>query len=97
MATINFLFRSSRKSAPLTVRLLFRDKKGADFTLSAKSQYIVSAEYWKLHNKNSKDATIKNKKAPDNAPEILPIIDETKNFEESPIITTLPQVKKVIS
>ena len=62
MATINFLFRSTRKSAPLTVRLLFRDKTGNDLTLSAKTKYIVSAEYWKVHNKNSKDATIKNKK-----------------------------------
>jgi len=67
MATINFLFRSTRKSAPLTVRLLFRDKTGNDFTFSAKTKYIVSAEYWKFHNKNSKDATIKNKKVEVNA------------------------------
>ena len=67
MATINFLFRSTRKNAPLTVRLLFRDKAGNDFTFSAKTQYHVSAEYWKIHNKNSKDATIKNKKLEVNA------------------------------
>ena len=41
-----------------------------------------------------KFVTIKNKQAPDNAPEILPKIDDTKNFEASPIIATLPQVKK---
>ncbi|MCX7546732.1 site-specific integrase [Xanthomarina sp. F1114] len=67
MATINFLFRSTRKSAPLTVRLLFRDKKGKDHTLSAKTKYIVSAEYWKFHNKNSKDASIKSQKVKINA------------------------------
>jgi integrase len=67
MASINFLYRSTRKSAPLTVRLLFRDKNGKDFTLSAKTKYIVSAEYWKLHNKRSKDASIKSKKVQVNA------------------------------
>jgi integrase len=67
MASINFLYRSTRKSAPLTVRLLFRDKTGKDFILSAKTKYIVSAEYWKLHNKRSKDATIKSKKIKVNA------------------------------
>jgi integrase len=67
MASINFLYRSTRKSAPLTARLLFRDKTGKDFILSAKTKYIVSAEYWKLHNKRSKDATIKSKKIKVNA------------------------------
>lgn len=67
MASINFLYRSTRKSAPLTVRLLFRDKTGKDFILSSKTKYIVSAEYWKLHNKRSKDASIKSKKAKVNA------------------------------
>jgi integrase len=67
MASINFLYRSTRKSAPLTARLLFRDKTGKDFILSAKTKYIVSAEYWQLHNKRSKDATIKSKKVKVNA------------------------------
>lgn len=64
MATINFLFRSTRKNAPLTVRLLFRDKSGKDHTLSAKTKFIVSSEYWELHNsnKNSRDAEIKSQK-----------------------------------
>ena len=42
-----------------------------------------------------KFVTIKNKHAPNNAPEILLIIVDFKYFEKSPIKITLPHVKKV--
>lgn len=61
MATVNFLYRSTRKKAPLTIRLLFRDNNKKDHILSAKTQYYVDAEYWQHHDKNKKDANIKNK------------------------------------
>ncbi len=61
MATINFLYRSTLEKAPLTLRLLFRDK-GIDFVYSTKTKYRIEKEYWiKKHSSKSKDAEIKNK------------------------------------
>ncbi|MBP1840395.1 tyrosine-type recombinase/integrase [Formosa algae] len=69
MATINFLFRSTRKKAPLTARLLFRDENKEDYTLSAKTKYFVDAEYWKNHTKKkcNEVADFKNKQFEVNA------------------------------
>lgn len=62
MATVNFLYRSTKDTAPLNLRLLFRlnDK---DFVLGAKTKLEVSKHYWaKEHfQKRPKDVTISNK------------------------------------
>lgn len=50
MATINFLFRSTKEEAPLTLRLLFRHDN-ADFVFGSNTKLLVSKEYWtKQHN-----------------------------------------------
>ncbi len=62
MATLNFLYRSSREQASLTIRLLFRHNN-KDFVLGAKSQLTVTKHYWtKQHKlKRVKDMKISNK------------------------------------
>lgn len=64
MATINFLYRSTKDKADLNLRLLFRlnDK---DNVLGAKTKLEVSKEYWsKQHNqKRPKDISIANKQS----------------------------------
>lgn len=61
MATVNFLYRSTKDTAPLNLRLLFRlnDK---DFVLGAKTKKEVSKHYWtKEHfQKRPKDVLIEN-------------------------------------
>ena len=50
MATINFLFRSTKEEAPLTLRLLFRHNN-TDYVFSSNTKLMVSKEYWtKQHN-----------------------------------------------
>ncbi len=50
MATINFLFRSTKEESPLTLRLLFRHNN-ADFVFGSNTKLFVSKEYWtKQHN-----------------------------------------------
>lgn len=62
MATVNFLYRSTKEQAPLNLRLLFRHGN-KDFVLGAKTQYEVSKHYWtKEHpQKRPKDIEISNK------------------------------------
>ncbi|MFC4268360.1 tyrosine-type recombinase/integrase [Polaribacter marinivivus] len=60
MATINFLYRSTKEKAKLNLRLLFRynDK---DFVFGGKTKIEVSKYYWsKQHKKKSKDIEITN-------------------------------------
>lgn len=45
MATVNFLFRSTRKQAPLNLRLLFAHN-GKDYVIGGKTQKLVTQEYW---------------------------------------------------
>lgn len=45
MATVNFLYRSTKPQAKLNIRLLFR-RNGEDVVLGAKSEIEVSADYW---------------------------------------------------
>ena len=45
MATINFLFRSTKEEAPLTLRLLFRHNN-KDFVFGASTKIKVTKEYW---------------------------------------------------
>lgn len=62
MATVNFLYRSTKEKAPLNLRLLFRhDDK--DYVLGAKTQFQVSKHYWaKEHpQKRPKDIEISNR------------------------------------
>jgi integrase len=61
MATINFLYRSTKPKSKLNIRLLFRhDNK--DFVFESKINLEVTKEYWtKEHNKNTKDAELKTK------------------------------------
>ncbi len=61
MATINFLHRSKKEVAPLTLRLLFRDSNGNDFVYACKTKYRIDKTYWKDHKKNKKDGNFKNK------------------------------------
>lgn len=64
MATVNFLYRSTKESAPLNIRLLYRyDNK--DYVIGGKTKLEVSGEYWnKQHNlKRPKDIAISNKQA----------------------------------
>lgn len=49
MATVNFLYRSTKEVANLDLRLLYRFKEN-DFQLGAKTQFEIEKEYWsKLH------------------------------------------------
>ena len=51
MATVNFLFRSARKEAPLNLRLLFAHN-GKNFVIGGKTQKIVTQDYWEnVHSK----------------------------------------------
>lgn len=62
MASVNFLYRSTKENANLNLRLLFRynDK---DYVFGAKTKEEVSKYYWtKQHKKNSKDIDITNLK-----------------------------------
>ncbi|NAY91719.1 hypothetical protein GTQ34_07310 [Muricauda sp. JGD-17] len=56
MASINFLYRSTKDSSTLTLRLLFGNKQ-----IGARTKHLVSKEYWeKYHDaKRLKDAELK--------------------------------------
>jgi|TARA_R110000823_G_scaffold185666_1_gene318086 integrase len=62
MASVNFLYRSTKENAPLNLRLLFRHNN-KDFVLGARTQYEVSKHYWKKEHpqKRPKDIEISNR------------------------------------
>lgn len=62
MATVNFLYRSTKPKANLVIRLLFRDN-GVDYVIGVKTKFEVTKEYWtKQHNlKRVKDIDLSNK------------------------------------
>lgn len=62
MATVNFLYRSTKEKAPLNLRLLFRYKDN-DFVIGANTKCEVSKLYWsKEHSqKRLKDIDTANK------------------------------------
>ncbi|MFH4964766.1 phage integrase SAM-like domain-containing protein [Gaetbulibacter sp. M235] len=77
MATVKFLYRSTKENEPLTARLLFRYDK-TDYVLGAKTELLIYSFdelyensklsgklYWKkLHEKrNTKDIELENKQA----------------------------------
>lgn len=61
MATINFLFRSTKDEANLTLRLLFRHD-GKDNVLAANTKLLVTSHYWeKQHSVKTKNITVLNR------------------------------------
>lgn len=64
MATLNFLYRSTKKEANLNLRLLYR-YNGKDFVIGSKSKILVSKDYWdKKHNlKRIKDVDLLNEQS----------------------------------
>lgn len=64
MATVNFLYRSTKDNACLNVRLLYRFKE-IDYVIGGKTNLEVSKKYWtKQHSqKRPKDILISNKQA----------------------------------
>lgn len=61
MATVNFLFRSSKTIAPLNLRLLFRNSDGDDITIGGKTKLLVDKQLWSKRGKRNKEAEIKEK------------------------------------
>jgi integrase len=60
MASINFLYRSTKEKANLNLRLLYRHN-AKDYVFGAKTKVEVSKIYWsKQHKKKSKDIEITN-------------------------------------
>lgn len=66
MATVNFLYRSIRDTAPLTLRLLFR-YSGHDYVYGAKTRIIVEKNYWSIHDSKTRDAHLRSKQDEVNA------------------------------
>lgn len=62
MASVNFLYRSTREYANLTLRLLYRFE-GKDFVYGTKTMLQVASSYWKnVHfKKHIKDVELSNK------------------------------------
>jgi len=61
MATVNFLYRSTKEKANLHLRLLYR-LNDTDFVFGANTKYEVSKMYWnKQHKIKSKDILVSNK------------------------------------
>lgn len=58
MASVNFLYRSTKELAPLTLRLLFRDQHKRDFAIDVKTQIVISKANWNIikHGKKISDA-----------------------------------------
>ena len=60
MASINFLYRSTKEKSNLILRLLYR-YNGTDFVLGSKIRIEIEKNYWsKQHKKKSKDIDITN-------------------------------------
>lgn len=61
MASINFLYRSTKEKSNLILRLLYR-YNGTDFVIGSKINIEIEKNYWsKQHKKKSKDIDITNK------------------------------------
>lgn len=80
MATVNFLYRSTKDEAPLNIRLLHRaiqDSGNKDYVFGAKTQLSVSKHYWdKQHDlKRVKDIEISNRQT-----EINNELNKIENF-----------------
>jgi len=64
MATINYLYRSTKEKAPLVLRLLYRHNE-KDYVFGAKSKIEVSKHYWSREHskKNPKEVDLINKQS----------------------------------
>ena len=61
MASVNFLYRSTKEKSNLNLRLLFRNN-GKDYVFGVKTKVEISKYYWSTqHKKKSKDIDITNK------------------------------------
>lgn len=58
MATVNFLFRSTKDKAPLNLRLLYRFNN-EDYVIGAKTKFEVSKTYWNKQHKQKRPKDIK--------------------------------------
>lgn len=67
MASVNFLYRSTKDKSQLNLRLLYRHE-GKDFVIGGKTKLIVSKEYWnKQHTqKRPKNINVANKQVETN-------------------------------
>ncbi|MDA0177208.1 site-specific integrase [Mesoflavibacter profundi] len=66
MASVNFLYRSTKDKANLNLRLLYR-YNSKDFVFGAKTKFEVTKYYWtKQHKKKSKDIEITNQQTETN-------------------------------
>lgn len=76
MASVNFLYRSTKKNAALNLRLLYRHNN-IDYVIGAKTKVFVSKLYWtKYHNQKSpKDIDVKNQQT-----DINNKLNEIENF-----------------
>lgn len=60
MASVNFLYRSTKDKSNLVLRLLYR-YDGKDYVFGAKTQFEVFKQYWtKQHKKKFKDIDVTN-------------------------------------
>lgn len=60
MATVNFLYRSTKDKANLVLRLLYRHNE-TDFVFGVQTKFEVLKHYWsKQHKKKSKDLSVIN-------------------------------------
>jgi len=53
MATVNFLYRSTKQNANLIVRLLHRHNNN-DIVIGAKTKYLIDKDYWNKHHKKTR-------------------------------------------
>lgn len=66
MATVNFLYRSTKDKAFLNLRLLYRFND-TDYVFGAKTKFEVTKQYWtKQHKKKSKNIDITNQQTETN-------------------------------
>ena len=58
MATVNFLYRSTRDTSTLNLRFLHRITKNKDISIGGKSKIEVSKEYWQKQHKLQRGKSI---------------------------------------
>jgi integrase len=60
MATVKFLYRSTKPKSALTIRLLFRNE-GKDYQLESRTRHYVEKDYWEKYHNSSRirDARIR--------------------------------------
>jgi len=63
MATVNFLYRSTKQQANIVLRLLHRHNE-TDIVIGAKTKYLIEKDYWNNYHKKTrlKDIELINKK-----------------------------------